>query len=118
MKRLLMWILIVGLLVGALVLGWSFPTGNSSPVDVDLIWIRVSDVALWWVILVSAGVGAFASLLVVGFAWIRGRLLNFRYRREIRRLEAELHEMRSLPLSGSDAALLEESTHSVAAGRA
>ena len=36
---------------------------------------------------------------LAGFTWLRLRLENRRYRRAIRRLEAELHEMRSLPLT-------------------
>ena len=51
--------------------------------------------------MVAMALGASVSALFVGFAWLRIRLLNRRYRRVIKRLEAELHEMRSLPLAGS-----------------
>jgi hypothetical protein len=46
--------------------------------------------------------GAALTLVVVGFAWLRGRLLLRRYRSMNRRLEKEVHELRSLPLVGSE----------------
>ena len=107
MKRLLVWMLSAGLFVGTLWMGWSFRSGNAEPIDLDLIWIRVPDIELWWVILVSIGIGAVVAGVLLGFAWMRIRLVNHRYRRAIRRLESELHEMRSLPLAGADAELRE-----------
>lgn len=71
-------------------------------IDLDLIWVQFPHVEIWWAVLVSFGIGAFIATLLVGFAWMRGRLLNRRYRRVIRRLESELHELRSLPLMGSE----------------
>lgn len=118
MKRLLLWILGVGLFVGTLWMGWSFRAGNAEPVDLDLIWIRISEIELWWAILVSIGIGAIFSGLLMGFVWLRVRLLNHRYRRAIRRLESELHEMRSLPLTGSDSQLRESSASAPAAEQA
>ena len=113
MKRLLLWTVGLGLFVGTLWMGWSFRAGNASPIDLDLLWIRVPNVELWRVILVSIGMGAVFSAIVVGFAWLRVRLLNRRYRRAIRRLESELHELRSLPLSGGEAELGETPVASI-----
>lgn len=104
MKRLLLWISGLALFVAMLWLGWSFRAGNTTSIDLDLIWIRFPNVELWWVILVAIGIGAVVSTLLVGFAFLRSRLLNRRYRRAIGRLESELHELRSLPLMGSDPA--------------
>ena len=101
MKRLFLCLGIAGLFIGALFFGWTFRFRNATSVELDLIWIRFGDVELWWVILVAIGLGAGVSTLLVGFIWLRGRLLNHRYRRAIKRLESELHEMRSLPLVGS-----------------
>jgi uncharacterized membrane protein YciS (DUF1049 family) len=52
--------------------------------------------------------GASLATAVIGFAWLRQRLLNRRYRRVIKKLETELHEMRSLPLAGSRSATSEQ----------
>ena len=105
MKRLLLWASVLACFVALLWLGWSFRVGNETPIDLDLIWIRFTQVELWRVILVAIGFGAVVSATCVGFAWLRSRLLNRRYRRAIRRLESELHELRSLPLTGSEPSL-------------
>lgn len=99
MKRILFWVVGIGLFVGLLVMGWSFRANNATPVELDLIWIRVPGVELWRIILASVAIGGVFAGTFVGFGWLRVRLENRRYRKAIRRLEAELHEMRSLPLS-------------------
>jgi hypothetical protein len=101
-KRVLVWIVGLGAFVGALWGGWTFRANNSLSVDLDLIWIRIPNVELWWVLLVAMVFGAALMLVVVGFAWLRGRLLLRRYRSMNRRLEKEVHELRSLPLVGSE----------------
>lgn len=106
MKRLLWWIAALVLFSAMLWLGWSLRAANTTAIDLDLIWVRFPDVEIWRAILVSIGVGAATAALLVGFAWLRGRLLNRRYRRAIGRLESELHELRSLPLMGSEQAPL------------
>jgi uncharacterized membrane protein YciS (DUF1049 family) len=101
-KQLWLWFAGLVCFVALLWLGWSFRVGNETPIDLDLIWVRFQQVELWRVILLASGTGAVVSALCVGLAWLRSRLLNRRYRRVIRRLESELHEMRSLPLVGSE----------------
>ncbi len=105
MKRFLLWVLVVGLVVGALVFGKLFPDANSTPVDIDLLWIRVPNVEAWLLLVGSMLFGGLLATLVVGFAWLKARVLNRRYLKVIKRLEAELHQMRSLPLSTSEDAL-------------
>ena len=115
MKRLLLWTLGLAFFVGALWTGWSFRAGNSGPIDLDLIWMQVPNVEPWRVILLALGLGAVLASVLVGFGWLRARLLNRRYRSTIQRLESELHQMRSLPLSGSeDAAIMAEPASPVA----
>ena len=106
MKRLLLLISGLAFFVALLWLGWSFRVGNETPIDLDLIWVRFPQVELWRVILLAIGTGAVVSAICVGFAWLQSRLLNRRYRRAIRRLESELHELRSLPLSGTEPSLV------------
>lgn len=109
MKRLLLAALGLVLFISALWLGWSFRAGNTTAIDLDLIWIQISDIELWRVILLAIGIGALASTLLVGFAWMRSRLLNLRYRRAIHRLEIELHGLRSLQLVAPDEPLVSSS---------
>jgi len=117
MKRLLLLTSAGVLFVGALWLGWSFRAANAMPIDLDLIWLRVPNLELWWLLFVAACFGAFVATIVVGFAWLRGWELNRRYRRAIKRLESELHQMRSLPLASSESAKFGEEPDPVALGR-
>jgi uncharacterized membrane protein YciS (DUF1049 family) len=94
------WLVLIGFFVVTLWMGWTFRANNSVAVDLELIWIRIPDVELWRVLLIAMAAGASFSALPIGFAWLRQRLLSHRYRRIIKRLESELHEMRSLPLAG------------------
>lgn len=87
--------------LGLLWVGWSFRSGNAGTVDVDLVWARLPGVELWWALSAAVFIGASGGACFVGFAWLRQRILNRRHRTTIARLERELHELRSLPLSGS-----------------
>ena len=82
--------------------GWKFRANNSLKIDLDLIWIRIPEVEIWWLLLVAMSLGAGLAILIVGFAWLRGRILLRKYRSMNRRLEKEVHELRSLPLLGSE----------------
>lgn len=99
--------------LGLLWVGWSFRSGNAGTVDVDLVWVRMAGIALWWALSVAAGLGVLCGTLFVGFAWLRQRILNRRHRATIARLESELHQLRSLPLSGSVRAETDESLRHV-----
>jgi hypothetical protein len=101
-KRVVVWIVGLAAFVGALWTGWTFRASNSLNIDLDLIWIRIPNIELWWVLLIAMAFGSALTLVVVGFAWLRGRLLLRRYRSMNRRLEKEVHELRSLPLVGSE----------------
>ena len=102
---------------GAAVGGLVFPVGNTGTVDVDLVWARLPGIALWWALSAAAGLGVFVGALFVGFAWLRQRILNRRHRAIIARLESELHQLRSLPLSGSVRAETDESLRPVRVGQ-
>lgn len=117
MKRSLSWVSGLALFVAALWLGWSFRAGNSAVVDVDLLWVELGEVALWRALVAAVAAGALLMGVVVGLAWLRGRLLNRRYRAKIRRLESELHQLRSLPLASSEDAGLRDEPLPPAAGR-
>ena len=102
MKRVLIGLVGLGAFVGALWAGWTFRASNSLSIDLDLIWIRISNVELWWVLLLAMVFGAGLLLFLISFAWLRRSLLLRRYRTTIKRLEKEVHELRSLPLIGSE----------------
>ncbi len=117
MKRILLLMSALVFFAGALWLGWSFRAGNAGPIDLDLIWLQIPSIELWWSLVLAAGFGGTIATLVVGFAWLRIRLLNRRYRKAIERLESELHQMRSLPLASSGTAAFAEAPDHDAFGR-
>lgn len=92
------WLVLVS---GLVWVGWSFRSGNAGLIDLDLIWLRLHNVALWSVVGSAAALGGLFGLAIAGFGWLRQRLLNRRYRKTIERLESEVHQLRSLPLAGS-----------------
>jgi uncharacterized membrane protein YciS (DUF1049 family) len=101
-KRVLIWVVSLVAFVGFLWTGWTFRANNSLSNDLDLIWVQYPNVELWWLLLLAMSFGAGITALILGFAWLRARLLLRKYRSNIRRLEKEVHELRSLPLVGSE----------------
>lgn len=102
MKRVLLLLIAVGAFVGSLWAGWAFRSNNSISLDLDLIWVRVPNVELWWLLVLTMGLGALISATIMSFFWLRARLVSRRFRKRIIKLEAEVHELRSLPLVGSE----------------
>jgi len=101
--------------LGLLWTAWSFRAGNADVIDVDLVFARLPGVALWQALSLFLASGLLIGGLVAGLGWVRQRLLNRRYRKAIEKLESEVHQLRSLPLSGSVRA---ETDESVVRGRA
>jgi len=100
-KRTLIAVLILGLVLGVNVVGWMFYTANSAVVTIDLLGFMVLEVSVWKLTLGSFALGATLVGLVAGILALRGFELRRRYRKTIRQLESELHQLRSLPLSDS-----------------
>lgn len=89
----------IGLFVGVLVLGWRFAAGNDTPVTVDYLLGEVVGLSLWVVLLAAFALGA-ALAGAAGLIQIaRLGLTTRRYRKSVRGLESELHQLRNLPLS-------------------
>lgn len=95
-------LVVVALFVGALVLGWRFAERNADPVFVDYL-VGSIDAPRWAVLVGSFGLGASLGLLVMGFQAARLALTKRRYRKLARDLEAEVHQLRNLPLAAPDA---------------
>lgn len=93
-------VLFLGVALGLIWLGWSFRTGNTEVVDLDLVWFRMQNVPVWWALCLASFAGAAGAGLLFGLAWLRQRLVNRRYRKTIERLESEVHQLRALPLEG------------------
>ena len=110
-------LLVLAVLLGLGWIAWSFRTGNAGVIDLDLVWVRLPGIAVWQALLVALSLGVGLGAIAVGFAWLRQRILNRRYRRAIERLEGEIHELRSLPVSGNPGAAPEGAAGRVSYGQ-
>lgn len=88
--------------IGLFVYGWFFAANNSDPVQVDYLFGSLAPLALWKVLGAACLAGSFIVAFVMGFGWGRARLESRRYRKAMRDLEAEVHQLRNLPLSADD----------------
>ena len=81
-----------------------FASENREAVTVDYLVGELALVPLWQVILVAFGAGAGLVALVALYASLRNGLVRRRYRKAIGGLEAEIHQLRNLPLAQNAAA--------------
>ena len=105
LRRVLLGLLFAAVLIG----GWRFAAQNSSPVTVGYLAGETPGVALWLALLVAFGLGAVVTALFAGMSLARTGLLARRYRKTVAGLEAEVHQLRNLPLIDEDPALVGES---------
>ncbi len=89
----------VGLLVGVWYFGWQFAANNEMPVNVHYVAGEIVGVALWKVLIFAFGSGAGLVALYHVFTSARNGLTSRRYRKTIGGLEAEVHQLRNLPLA-------------------
>jgi uncharacterized integral membrane protein len=92
-------LLVAALFVAVWYFGWRFAAENASVVSINFLAGQLEGVALW-----AALIGAFVGgVVVVGAVMLlpmtRTRLVARRYRKMVAGLEAELHQLRNLPLS-------------------
>ncbi|MCR9097944.1 MAG: LapA family protein [bacterium] len=99
MKRNLTIVALIVIFVCVNAVLWMFYAANTAVVTVDLLGLGVIEVTVWKLTLSCFALGAVVVLLMAGFFGLRGGELRRRYRKTIRRLEGELHQLRSLPLS-------------------
>jgi len=98
-------LLVVALFVGVLVLGWRFAADHSDLVVIRIPAVEDIHVALWVTLLCSFGLGVAVTAAFAATRMARQGLLSRRYRKIIRDLEAEVHQLRNLPLSEEEPAL-------------
>jgi len=92
--------LLLAVFAAALVGGWRFAARNGAPVSVDLLVTTTGEAPMWLVLLVAFAAGA---ALVGAAALYRLAVLGLvarRYRKKLSGLEAEVHQLRNLPLAG------------------
>jgi Lipopolysaccharide assembly protein A domain len=87
----------VALIAAVLIGGWTLKAENAETIDVDFLFGEVHLEV--WEALLCAFAGGFA-LAGAGWLWtgLRSGMIERRYRREVDGLEAEIHQLRNLPL--------------------
>ena len=98
-------LLVVALFVAALVLGWWFARANSAAVTVDYLVGQLADVSLWAALLGAFAAGAAVAGGIGMYQVAKLQLVRRRYRKTVRSLEAEVHQLRNLPLATEEPAL-------------
>ena len=113
MRRLLAIVVFVGLLIA----GWQFADSNATPVPVYYPGGEFAARALWVVLLAAFGSGVVLATLVAVVRGAQMRLVSRRYRKLTDSLQAEVHQLRSLPLSEQPQTLDSDSVPRAGLGR-
>jgi hypothetical protein len=96
----------LALFVGLFVVAWRFASTNATEIAVvDLIVFQITAVPVWVALLIAFAVGALLAGVSLGYQVVKKNLLARRYRKVVRGLESEIHQLRNLPLAGTDSAL-------------
>ena len=95
---------LVGLAVfaAALVGGWRFAAENSDLISVSYLVGEFSAVPLWAALLVAFGAGMAVIGVVAMLHLARLGMTSRSYRKTAHGLEAEVHQLRNLPLSAEE----------------
>ncbi|MCC6641672.1 MAG: LapA family protein [Deltaproteobacteria bacterium] len=93
-RRALWLTLFVLLLVG----GWKLAHANADAVRFDYLLGQVEGLRVWELVGASVAVGALIGVAGCLVEMVRLRMLSRQYRRQLVRLEAEVHGLRALPL--------------------
>ncbi|MAI27701.1 MAG: hypothetical protein CMN75_16880 [Spirochaeta sp.] len=91
-------------------IGWHFVDAHALPVRLDFGSGRFIEIPLWKALLAAAGLGGVTLGLPLWFGLIRARLEGRHYRKQVRRLEEELHGLRNLPLEQANRESIEGSS--------
>jgi len=110
-------LLLVALFMAALVLGWWFARANAAAVTVDYLVGQLGDVSLWAALLGAFAAGAATAGGIGLYQIAKLQLVRRRYRKTVRSLEAEVHQLRNLPLAVDELALGEPASLAASAPR-
>ncbi len=94
-RRLLVGCIFVALLVG----GWYFAARNGGLVTINLPHAELGEFKLWVVLSATFGLGVSFATLIAVYRGARMRLVARRYKKLLADLQAEVHQLRNLPLA-------------------
>ena len=93
---------LAAIFIAVLVIGWQFAADHSSDVVIRNPVSGETQVTLWLALLASFGLGVVLTGSLAAMKLARQGLLSRRYRKLIRSLESEVHQLRNLPLSADE----------------
>jgi uncharacterized integral membrane protein len=93
----------IAVFVALLIAGWRFAADNSQVVTVHYVVGQFEEVSVWLALLCAFLAGAVVVALLGMAGAARLRLEAHRYRKAVRNLEAEVHQLRNLPLTAEQA---------------
>jgi hypothetical protein len=94
----------LALFAGLFAVAWRFASTNATEIPVDLLLLQIPAVQVWVALLIAFGVGALSAGVSLGYEVVKKNLVARRYRKAVRGLESEIHQLRNLPLAGTDSA--------------
>ena len=98
-------LVVLALFGGLFFVALRFSSTNATEIPVDLLLYQVPAVPIWLALLIAFGVGALAAGLSFSYEVVKKSLVARRYRKAVRGLESEIHQLRNLPLAATDSAL-------------
>ncbi len=116
--RLVRRLLGIAVFVALLVAGWRFAAGNSDTVTIHYVFGEVTGVSVWAALIGAFLVGAICAGSLGAYRVAMLGMVTRRYRKAVRGLEAEVHQLRNLPLAAEESDLEEESSEPAALGGA
>ena len=115
--RLVLRLFWVACFVGVLVVGWKFAAANGAELPISYVFGELAPLPIWLILLVAFGAGAAVVGLLGLYQVAKLRLVTRRFRKTVRGLEAEVHQLRTLPLSGEEPRVAGEGERPEAAPR-
>ena len=82
--------------------GWRFAAGNSAPVTIHYVFGEFAEVSVWAALFAAFLVGAGCAGALAAYQIARLGMVTRRYRKAVRGLEAEVHQLRNLPLAAEE----------------
>ena len=98
-------LLVVAVFGAVFYLAWRFAMDNSGAVIIKIPVVQDIEILLWIALLTAFALGGVLAGLGAAYQVARLGLLARRYRKIIRGLESEVHQLRNLPLIDDEPAL-------------
>ena len=95
---------LIGLVLGVAALygAYRLAQANGDPVTVDYVYGTLPEAPQWMVVGAAFLSGAALTALLLTYRLAKQGLVARRYRKTVRGLESEIHELRNLPLAGGE----------------